>query len=121
MECGRVKKVEGEVMGRLIDADKLMKEIREVDFMADAEEMKVTHDTMMTGFFHGLVQGIVDYTPTAYDPDKVVEQIHEYFRKEMEAACISAGDEIPMGKINHLMKANKNVCRIVKKGGGIDA
>lgn len=60
---------------RLIDADKLMKEIREVDFMADAEEMKVTHDTMMTGFFHGRVQGIVDHLPTAYDPDKIVEQL----------------------------------------------
>lgn len=60
---------------RLIDADVLMKKIREVDFVADVDLMKITHDSMLTGFFHGRVQGIVDRLPTAYDIDKVVEQL----------------------------------------------
>ena len=62
---------------RLIDADALMKKIREVDFVADVDLMKITHDSMLTGFFHGSVQGIVDRLPTAYDPDKIVEQLEE--------------------------------------------
>ena len=62
---------------KLIDADVLMKKIREVDFVADVDLMKITHDSMLTGFFHGSVQGIVDRLPTAYDPDKVVEQLEE--------------------------------------------
>lgn len=52
---------------RLIDADALMKKIREVDFVADVDLMKITHDSMLTGFFHGSVQGIVDRLPTAQD------------------------------------------------------
>lgn len=60
---------------RLIDADVLMKKIREVDFVADVDLMKITHDSMLTGFFHGSVQGIVDRLPTAYDPDKILEQL----------------------------------------------
>lgn len=60
---------------KLIDADALMKKIREVDFVADVDLMKITHDSMLTGFFHGSVQGIVDRLPTAYDLDKVVEQL----------------------------------------------
>lgn len=62
---------------RLIDADALMKKIREVDFVADVDLMKITHDSMLTGFFHGSVQGIVDRLPTAYDPDKIVEQLED--------------------------------------------
>ena len=60
---------------KLIDADALMKKIREVDFVADVDLMKITHDSMLTGFFHGSVQGVVDRLPTAYDFDKVVEQL----------------------------------------------
>lgn len=62
---------------KLIDADALMKKIREVDFVADVDLMKITHDSMLTGFFHGSVQGIVDRLPTACDLDKVVEQLEE--------------------------------------------
>ena len=67
---------------KLIDADVLMKKIREVDFVADVDLMKITHDSMLTGFFHGSVQGIVDRLPTAYDIDKIIEQLEELNEEE---------------------------------------
>ena len=82
---------------RLIDADALMKKIREVDFAADVDLMKITHDSMLTGFFHGSVQGIVDHLPTAYDFDKVVEQLEELSKYEVVEKKFEKAIEIVKG------------------------
>ena len=74
---------------KLIDADALMKKIREVDFVADVDLMKITHDSMLTGFFHGSVQGIVDRLPTAYDPDKIVEQLEAELYGDLDAIRVA--------------------------------
>lgn len=92
---------------KLIDADALMKKIREVDFVADVDLMKITHDSMLTGFFHGSVQGIVDRLPTAYDPDKIVEQL--------EAETKSVYNEIQGDYFNYV-EIDKAI-EIVKSGG----
>ena len=52
-------------MGRLIDADKL----ESADFRECIDSMEI--------------MAVIDAQPTAYDPDKVVEQLEE-FRGEME-------------------------------------
>ncbi len=52
-------------MGRLIDADKL----ESADFSECIDSMEI--------------MAVIDAQPTAYDPDKVVEQLEE-FRGEME-------------------------------------
>jgi hypothetical protein len=53
-------------MGRLIDADAFERSV----MFSDAEDMQ------------DVIYALRDY-PTAYDPDKVVEQLEEY-REEME-------------------------------------
>lgn len=97
---------------RLIDADALMKKIREVDFVADVDLMKITHDSMLTGFFHGSVQGIVDRLPTAYDPDRIVEQLEDAPTLELPK-----GWERLLGGNGVILK--KSAIEIVKKGGAV--
>lgn len=65
-------------MGRLIDADSLKKELYQQWFMDILLTQKRSDD-----MFYALAQKI-DAQPTAYDPDKVVEQLEE--------ACISLSD-----------------------------
>ena len=87
---------------RLIDADELIEQIWEqhkktveaYDFCVD--ELKEV--------FCGIV-ALVDEQPTAYDPDKVVEQLEEY-REEMEQ--FGCGSMLA------------DMIEIVK-GGGVDA
>lgn len=60
-------------MGRLIDADKLK---------ADLEKaISKNEDMDCLDFLR--VASVIDAQPTAYDPDKVVQQLEE-FRPEME-------------------------------------
>ena len=61
-------------MGRLIDADKVIEHLEKVK-KESASLVDIAH---IIGF-----QSIIDAQPTAYDPDKVVEQLEE-FRGEME-------------------------------------
>ena len=101
---------------RLIDADELMKKIREVDFMADAKQMKVTHDSTMSGFFWGTVQGIVDRMPTAYDLDKVVEALEE-LKEDAEWDCEVVLDDRHKEVAINRAAAFLQAVDIVKKGG----
>ena len=64
-------------MGRLIDEDTLKQELYQQWFMDILLTQKNGED-----MFYALAQKI-DETPTAYDPDKVVEQLEGY-REEME-------------------------------------
>ena len=58
-------------MGRLIDADSLKKELYQQWFI----DILLTQ-TSSEDMFYALAQKI-DQQPTAYDPDKVVEQLEE--------------------------------------------
>ncbi len=73
-------------MGRLIDEDKLLKEIEDATLEVE-KKMKGgrTGKTFAQGCLTGLtcVREAVKRQPTAYVPDKVVEQLEE-FRPEME-------------------------------------
>lgn len=62
---------------KLIDADELKKELYQQWFMDILLTQRNSED-----MFYALAQKI-DAQPTAYDPDKVVEQLEEY-REEME-------------------------------------
>lgn len=60
-------------MGRLIDADKLK---------ADLEKaISKNEDMDCLDFLR--VASVIDAQPTAYDPDKVVEQLEDYANEEM--------------------------------------
>ena len=97
---------------RLIDADELIEQIWEkhkkteepYDFCVD--ELKEV--------FCGIV-ALVDEQPTAYDPDKVVEQLEDRKSLMLETFKISESD-IDRGRIYGMDKAIEIV-----KGGGVDA
>lgn len=60
-------------MGRLIDADKLK---------ADLEKaISKNEDMDCLDFLR--IASVIDKQPTAYDPDKVVEQLEDYANEEM--------------------------------------
>ena len=62
-------------MARLIDADKLMEEINNRKFGDDAKKMNVSEEEM-NGFFIGYMEGLIKLcVPTAYDVEKVVEEL----------------------------------------------
>lgn len=66
-----------------------------------------------------LAQKVVSGQPTAYDTDKVVEQIHDYFKGQLDIRCetLKFADEIPIDVVDDLLSHNKAVCNIVEKGG----
>ena len=55
--------------------------------------------------------------PVMVETEKVVEQIHEYFNLQADERVKESTDEYPIGLINDLLKHNKAVCEIVRKGG----
>ena len=101
-------------MGRLIDADNLVKcldKIHEYHVKTIREEVLLLRDIR-----------IINAQPTAYDPDKVVEQLEE---AEHNARTM-IGFEKAYGSVDDRIKAEaearalKHAIEIVK-GGGVDA
>ena len=87
-------------MGRLIDADKL----ESADFSECIDSMEI--------------MAVIDVQPTAYDPDKVVEQL-----EEVEKIMTSPVNEDCFGE--ECRASDCTVCLISKaieivKGGGVD-
>lgn len=78
-------------MGRLIDADAFERSV----MCSDAEDMQ------------DVIYALRDY-PTAYDPDKVVEQLEDYSNVN-EAEMIGT---IPVIELNEAIE--------IVKGGGVD-
>lgn len=78
-------------MSRLIDADKLLEELREY------------HPLSLS---HGILSDI-EYFPTAYDADKVVEQLEELKETAYESYGLASGAYVAMC----------NAIEIVKRGG----
>ena len=60
-------------MGRLIDADKVVEHLEKVK----KESASLVDMAYILGF-----QSVIDIQPTAYDPDKVVEQLGDYGNEE---------------------------------------
>lgn len=85
----------GRTMGRLIDADAFEKSV----MFGDAEDMQ------------DVIYALREY-PTAYDPDKVVEQLEDRKSLMLETFKISESD-IDRGRIYGMDKA----IEIVKAGG----
>ena len=90
-------------MGRLIDADVLKQELYQQWFM----DILLTQ-TSSEDMFYGLAQKI-DAQPTAYEPDKVVEQLEAYSNEE-EAERLGT---IPVVELADAIE--------IVKGGGVDA
>lgn len=86
---------------RLIDADALKK---------DLESVTLSNGTLLNT---NTVLLLLDKYPTAYDVDKVVEQLKEWTFN----ADVNIGDGTMM---NHNLIVSKNAIEIVK-GGGVDA
>lgn len=73
------------------------------------------------------MEGRVKYDPvrtaamcaeTAYDVDAVCEEIHKIFQCKLDAIFDqSANDEVPAGKADWILNANKKICEIVRNGG----
>lgn len=93
-------------MGRLIDEDELVEEIKSLKIVLDGKDIFPTaaKDTVLR---------IISEQPTAYDPDKVVRQLEDYGNEETHyykntpyEKCI----EECIGKAIQIVK-----------GGGVDA
>ena len=84
-------------MGRLIDADELLARIG-LNYN--------NHQNVSAG----AIKDIIGTTKTAYDVEKVVEGIHDYFA-EITYDCDS--DYI----LHELLKYHKEICNIIRKGG----
>ena len=84
-------------MGRLIDADKLL------------EELKQYHPLSLS---HGILSDI-EYFPTAYDVDKVVDELMErYYSCDLDLIETN-GSEYEDGRFD----AYNDAIEIVKRGG----
>lgn len=93
-------------MGRVIDEDELVEEIKSLKIVLDGKDIFPTaaKDTVLR---------IISEQPTAYDPDKVVRQLEDYGNEETHyykntpyEKCI----EECIGKAIQIVK-----------GGGVDA
>ena len=99
-------------MGRLIDADKVMEHLEKVK----KDSTSLVDIAHIIGF-----QSIIDAQPTAYDPDKVVEQLEK--KIQTHARCIEY--ENKNGTITEEFQQRKAV-EVLKeaveivKGGGVD-
>lgn len=89
---------------RLIDADLLLKSI------------EVTSQFDCVG---ELLKMYIENFPTAYDVDKVVEQLEEYvkYAEQKAAEYDEAGDIIAMDELDIEAKVYQNAIEIVKSSG----
>lgn len=84
-------------MGRLIGEDELVEEIKSLKIVLDGKDIFPTtaKDTVLR---------IISEQPTAYDPDKVVEQLEEHFNATNDKGARLA--------YHHAIQ--------IVKGGGVD-
>lgn len=97
-------------MGRLIDADKLLEETRkDRDYAEKNGFLDMYYERQV------LIDRIKAH-PTAYDPEKVVEQLEEVKNKDTEIAL----DEAQKERCFWYAQGMNRAIEIVK-GGGVDA
>lgn len=53
---------------------------------------------------------VLQHQPTAFDVDKVIEEVHAYFENVIDE---QDGEEIP----HEILRYNKDICKIIRKGG----
>ena len=79
--------------------------------LIDADNMKTVREIQMANF--NSIEGVrewIDRQPTAYDVEKVVEQIRDYFCKVIDK---QKEDTVP----HEILEYNKAICEIVRKEG----
>jgi hypothetical protein len=76
-------------MSRLIDADKLIEDVL---------------NSMPTGSARGVFRVFIEEQPTAYDVDKVIEQLEELARINMEVLGVRA-DYVNLAHVIKIVKA----------------
>ena len=97
---------------RLINADKLMEHIKEIHIAVDASKINTDYDT---GFHSATsqIQGLIESMPTAYDIDKVIEQLENEATNNTEFFTDDYRDDYYRGAY----AAYNEAIEIVKKGG----
>ena len=107
---------------RLIDADMLIEEIEKIALEVEQQTQgrrngKTLAQGILFGF--GAMRKTVLEQPTAYDPDKVVEQLEEKtelaYRRYMDCPSYSLCFER-----YRTQYAERKMCLEIVKGGGID-
>ncbi len=107
---------------RLIDADMLIEEIEKIALEVEQQTQgrrngKTLAQGILFGF--GAMRKTVLEQPTAYDPDKVVEQLEEKtelaYRRYMDCPSYS-----PCFERYRTQYAERKMCLEIVKGGGID-
>ena len=88
---------------RLIDADALLNAIDK----RYQEKEGVVPDNLAEGFMQ--MEKLIKEQPTAYDVEKVVEQIHGYFKSVIDK---SDSENAPLEVLDY----NKAICDIVRGG-----
>ena len=105
---------------RLIDADALLEQYNLKDATKygnnDSEQQTHSYGTMMLYE----IADMIESAPTAYDTDKVVEQLEELGQKMSESKSIQKyGESSPSNHRYYKAVSVKRAIEIVK-GGGVD-
>ena len=91
---------------RLIDADRL-KEAIHTDF---SEHFTLYHDTDQTALFD-MVMDDIDEMPTAFDKEKVINEIH------ISSAGMALSMSVSSSYAEGYIDAAKDIIKIIEKGG----
>ena len=96
-------------MGRLIDADKLLETLQDLEPHCENKD----HEYGMLNTMRYYMPKIINDEPTAYDVDKVVEQLEEVKNKDTEIAL----DEAQKERCFWYAQGMNRAIEIVKGGG----
>lgn len=77
-------------MGRLIDADALLEHIKKLECHAENKK----YEQGLNDFLQCYLPQIIDNQPTAYDVEKVMNQLEEYKKQWMDSDYLNGVDEI---------------------------
>ena len=96
-------------MGRLIDADKLLETLQDLEPHCDNKD----YERGMLSTMNYYMPRIINDEPTAYDVDKVVEKLEEVKNKDKEIAL----DEAQKERCFWYAQGMNRAIEIVKGGG----
>lgn len=99
-------------MGRLIDADKLLETLQDLELHCENKD----YEYGMLNTMRYYMPKIINDEPTVFDVDKVVEQLEEVKNKDTEIAL----DEAQKERCFWYAQGMNRAIEIVK-GGGVDA
>lgn len=98
-------------MGRLIDAEVVKKRLAELRFKGELAD----YDTEI----HNVFESVVDTTKTAFDVEKVVEQLNDRIQTldGRSKTCMDAGDFAGSDRYSARMCELIKAIEVVRKGG----